>query len=452
MRDWLITLRDHLHRISRKLYERWILLTDKIPIDNWRIASLHSIPFWIGAVVSALVAVTYSKVFYAIERVSDSIIAQSPLWFFLLSPALLFIGWFMVARFAKAASGSGIPQLMAALTPENIKNDKKLDYLFGVRVFIVKITSSLTGALGGAVIGREGPTIQLSASVFYLIHKFLPKKWPRISRERMLIAGGAAGLAAAFNTPLGGIVFVIEELSSTHIKYFRSSLLFAVVFAGITAQMILGPYLYLGYPSVGTFSFHLVPYVIIFSTITSISGALTAEVMLMLIKAKSRFTSFRQNALFVIFCGLLLATLIFLGRENAIGSGRGIMGEILFYNHNEMPWYLFPLRAAGMIVSYASGIAGGVFSTSLSAGAAMGYSLQELFSIDMDSKVLILVSMIGFLTGVSRSPFTSSVLVLEMTDRHSAIFYLMMAGVISFLAARVVSNRSFYHHLEKNYH
>ncbi|HWB65141.1 MAG TPA: chloride channel protein, partial [Chitinophagales bacterium] len=59
--------------------------------------------------------------------------------------------------------------------------------------------------------------------------------------------------------------------------------------------------------------------------------------------------------------------------------------------------------------------------------------------------------MIGFLTGVTRSPFTSSVLVLEMTDRHSAIFYLMLAGIVALIAARVISNRSFYHHLAKNY-
>lgn len=443
--------RSWLNIQSKKLYKQWLNLTDKIPFENWRVASLHSLPYWIGSIACALLAVGYTKVFNRCEHLVEHIIHISPLYFFIISPVMFVIAWYSVNKFAKAAAGSGIPQLMAALEPENIVDNKRLDFLLGIKVFVVKIVSSLIAALGGAVIGREGPTIQLSASVFYLIHKFLPAKWPRISRERMLIAGGAAGLAAAFNTPLGGVVFVIEELSNTHIKYFRSSLLFAVVFAGMTAQVLLGPYLYLGYPNVDVSGLKVIPYVIIFSSLSAITGALISELLLWIIQKKAKLKSDKYRALFAAVCGIALAVLIYFGHELAIGSGKSIMSSLLFYDRVDMPWYLLPLRLAGMVVSYASGIAGGVFATSLSAGAALGYLLQDLFGIDTNSKILLLVSMIGFLTGVTRSPFTSAVLVLEMTDRHSAIFYLMLAGVVSFIAARTVSNRSFYHHLQKNY-
>ncbi len=118
--------------------------------------------------------------------------------------------------------------------------------------------SSIVALLGGALIGREGPTIQISGSVFYITHKFLPDNWPKVDRERMLIAGGAAGLAAAFNTPLGGIVFAIEELSRSSLNAFKSTLLYAVIFSGMTVQWILGPYLYLGFPKVEAGGFSLI--------------------------------------------------------------------------------------------------------------------------------------------------------------------------------------------------
>lgn len=88
---------------------------------------------------------------------------------------------------------------------------------------------------GGGVIGREGPTIQISASIFKTIGDYLPAWYPKISRRNMIVTGAAAGLAAAFNTPLGGIVFALEELTKTHFSYFKSALLTGVIISGLTA-------------------------------------------------------------------------------------------------------------------------------------------------------------------------------------------------------------------------
>ena len=104
--------------------------------------------------------------------------------------------------------------------------------------------------LGGGLIGKEGPTIQIAGTIFRKINEWLPSWWPKISKRNMIMTGAAAGLAAAFNTPLGGIVFAVEELTKTHISYFKTALFTAVIIAGLTAQGLLGPYLYLGYPNV----------------------------------------------------------------------------------------------------------------------------------------------------------------------------------------------------------
>ena len=101
------------------------------------------------------------------------------------------------------------------------------------------------------------PPLQIAGSIYRTVHKLLPPFWPNVSRQIMMITGGAAGLSAAFNTPLGGIVFAVEELTKTHIAQFRTAVLTAVILSGMTAQWLLGPYLMLGYPKLqpATFSF-----------------------------------------------------------------------------------------------------------------------------------------------------------------------------------------------------
>ncbi|HWB63729.1 MAG TPA: chloride channel protein, partial [Chitinophagales bacterium] len=164
----------------KTFYGFWVNLSEQIPYERWRLASLHSLPFWVGAIISAGLAVVYSKMFSWFENIAVYLV-QSHEWVFLaLCPLLLLISALMVKYWARAAGGSGIPQILAALGPERINNTKHLDTLLGVKTFFVKLVSSLIAITGGAVIGREGPTIQLSGSVFYLIHKYLPKGWPRI--------------------------------------------------------------------------------------------------------------------------------------------------------------------------------------------------------------------------------------------------------------------------------
>lgn len=305
---------------------------------------------------------------------------------------------------------------------------------------------------GGAIIGREGPTIQIAGSVFRTVNKYLPSWWPRISKKNMIITGAAAGLAAAFNTPLGGIVFAVEELSKTHISYFKTALFTAIIVAGLTAQALLGPYLYLGYPDVTHLSSIVFVWVILLAIIGGLFGSGVSKLMLYIMNWKSRFTKKYQNIFYLIIGGVLIALAGIFIHSDAIGSGKSVMTGTLFTPNKYVPWYLPFVRIAGLITSFTAGAAGGVFAPSLSIGASFGSWIAGLLHLSLtDTNLVILVGMVSFLTGVTRSPFTSAILVLEMTDRHNVIFYLMLAGLLANLVSLLIDRHSFYDHLKVGY-
>src|SRR6185369_2827153 len=148
-----------------------------------------------------------------------------------------------------------------------------VDTLLSVRIIVVKIISTLVTVFGGGAVGREGPMIQIAGSIFRTVNQLLPAWWPKISKSNMIKAGAAAGLAAAFNTPLGGVVFAVEELTKTHISYFKTALFTAVIISGLTAQAFLGPYLYIGYPDVNNISSWMFLTVILVAVVSGLAGS-----------------------------------------------------------------------------------------------------------------------------------------------------------------------------------
>ena len=128
------------------------------------------------------------------------------------------------------------------------------------------------------------------------------------------------------------------------------------------------------------------------------------------------------------------------------------MENTLFTDNKYVSWYTPLLRTAGPLFSFTTGAAGGVFAPALGAGASIGSLVASWFNIaGNNANMLILAGMVGFLTGVARSPFTSVILVLEMTDRHNVIFHLILAGMIASLVAILIDKHSFYDHLKVRY-
>lgn len=428
------------------------IIFDKLTNEGLRLNLMQAIPFWIASFITGLIAVLYAQLFSLAEKGTAWIVSKNQYLLFIITPVCFLCAWWIVRRFASYSRGSGIPQVIAAVELCNTADEPKIKKLLSLRIIIIKIASSLLMVLGGGVVGREGPTIQIAGSVFKKIEEWLPAWWPKISKQNMIMAGAGAGLAAAFNTPLGGIVFTVEELTKTHISQFKTALFSAVIIAGLTAQTFLGPYLYLGYPEVSSLSGWIFFAVIVVAIVAGIAGSFMGKVILRILKWKSSFGSRSKHIMYIVICGLILIGLAVFVNARTLGSGKEIMNGVLFTHDKYLPWYIPLLRIVGSILSFTTGAAGGIFAPALAAGSSIGSVFAGLFQLsEANTNLLILAGMVGLLTGVTRTPFTSAILVLEMTDRHSVIFHLMLAGMVAGLASYVIDKHSFYERLKMQY-
>ncbi len=424
---------------------------DIITNEELKINFLQAIPFWIASLLTGLIAVGYTRLFSFSEGLLLSAMEYNRASIFVMTPICMLLAWYIV-KLAPMARGSGIPQVMAAIDLSSSRHERMINVLLNIKVVIVKIISSLFMVLGGAAIGREGPTIQIAGSVFRFVNKYTPKSWPQLSQKSFVLTGAAAGLAAAFNTPLGGIVFAIEELAKIHISFFRTALFTAVIISGLTAQGLLGPYLYLGYPDVRNLPLITYAGVIIAAIVAGLLGALMGKAILRIMRWKKTLGHL-QSVAFILAAGLFISVIAYFFNEQVLGSGKELMNGLLFTANKSASWDTVAARFAGSVLAFNVGAAGGVFAPSLAAGAAVGAFICDILHVSTaaNANILILSGMVGFLTGVTRTPFTSAILVLEMTDRHSVIFHLMLASLVSNVAALIVDKHSLYEQLKKGY-
>jgi H+/Cl- antiporter ClcA len=413
---------------------------------------MQAIPFWVASAITGIIAVIYARLFDWAEHTMIWFAGMHWWVLFITCPLFFGLSWWIVNKAAPGARGSGIPQVMAAIELSNPRDNQKVGYLLGLKILVIKIISSILMVLGGGAIGREGPTIQIAGSVFKWINDLTPANWPKVPRKNMVITGAAAGLAAAFNTPLGGIVFAVEELAKNHFKFFRTPLFVAVIIAGLSAQGLLGPYLYLGYPKVSGSSWFIFFPIMLVAFVSGLGGGYLSNLIVRLLHWKQTFRLNSGKLIYLFGAAMIMAVMGSFISTSALGPGKEVMNELLFTDKKYPEWYLPIVRFIGPLVSFTSGSAGGVFAPALTAGATFGGVFAQWFQFtDANANLMILAGMVGFLTGVTRSPFTSAILVLEMTDRHSVIFHLMLAGIISNLSATLIDRRSLYDHLKKDY-
>ncbi|AZA74658.1 chloride channel protein [Chryseobacterium indoltheticum] len=426
---------------------------DNIRNEQLKHNLLQAIPFWIGSVITGFFAVMYAKIFAWGENLLHFILEWHDWMIFIIAPIGFVLSWWLVKEFAPNAKGSGIPQVMAAVELANPKEHTKIRSLLSIKIIVFKIISSVVLVIGGGAVGREGPTIQIAGSIFRKVNEYLPEWWPKISKKNMIMTGAAAGLAAAFNTPLGGIVFAVEELSKTHINYFKTALFTAVIIAGLTAQTLAGSYLYLGYPKTNDVSLMVMFPIIL---VAGVAGILASQLSVTMLKIndwkKRKLKNDRANVLFLVGCALVIAFISFFISREVLGSGKEIMERVLFTSDKHEDWYVPLLRMLGPALSFTSGGAGGIFAPALTAGASIGSVISGIIHLTPnETNVVILAGMVAFLTGITRAPFTSAIIVLEMTDRHSLIFHLMLAGMVSSLFSILVSRHSLYDVLKMNF-
>ncbi|MBO9668255.1 MAG: chloride channel protein [Bdellovibrio sp.] len=419
--------------------EKWTSLLQRLEYES----SLRLVPFLIASFIAALVSILYTKIFFGAEELSLKILENAHWSLSLLfTLATVFLSWYIPFRLAPHAGGSGIPQMLIANELDPANDSLLIRSLIGIRVITVKIIASVICVLGGGAVGQEGPTLQIASGIFYRVGEKSSRWIQQISMRSFILAGGASGLAAAFNTPLGGIAYALEELSKDYFNNFKTYVLWSVITTGILVQTVLGGYLYLGFPSIESVSLNTYINVIAVAALTGAFGSLFGGVLYKITLARKKLQSVRKMIVLNLFCGLIFWLAIYLWNRHGMGGGKGLILDLLFKGD----WATasdVAIRGLGPLAMSLAGVAGGLFAPALAIGASIG-SLFSQFFWPHNHHLLILCGMIGFLTGFMKTPFTAFILIFEMTDRHSSLFPMMLAASIAAAASKIAHKHSFY--------
>ncbi|HEX7113389.1 MAG TPA: chloride channel protein [Mizugakiibacter sp.] len=397
---------------------------------------------WSGAVVVALAAILFTKASneaYALFRWMTARVAWLPL---LLTPLVFAaLAWLTEGRL-RATRGSGIPQVIATL---HVEDEGFRQCMLALPIALGKMLLTLIGLAAGASIGREGPTVHVGAGLFYTFGRWMGFRDPKAA-SRFILAGGAAGIAAAFNTPLAGVVFAIEELAGAFEHRFSGILLTAVIVAGIVSLGVMGNYAYFGSVTASLPLGQSWWAVLLCGAVCGLAGGVFARVILLgergPLGAIARLRA-RVPILFAGACGLALVLVGYLAHGSIYGTGYDGARAII-QGAADAPDAGFGIcKLLANVVSYWAGIPGGIFSPALAVGAGLGHNLAALAPHAAPAAV-VLLGMSAYLSGVTQAPLTSAVIAMELTANQAMIIPVMAACLLARAASALVCPQPVY--------
>ncbi|KOR32686.1 hypothetical protein TI05_05670 [Achromatium sp. WMS3] len=405
------------------------------------------IVFWGGSILVGIIATilawssdTAGLIFHQF--------AKDSFWFpLLVTPlGLIFLAW-LTNNFFPAAEGSGIPQAIAMIqiSERTIRHN-----VLSLKIALGKGIMVILGLLFGASIGREGPTVHIAAAICYSLPRFA--RFPHHAELRgLILAGGAAGIAAAFNTPLAGIVFAIEEMRRGFDESTSATVLTAVIIAGMVALVLQGNYRYFGSVQATLDIPEMIVAVLICGIVGGIFGGLFSR---FLVHGVEWFAPIKTSYpyMFAGFCGLTLAILGIATDGFTFGTGYEQAKHVIDGAVDSVHTHpIYPLsKLFATLVSYWSGIPGGIFAPTLSVGANLGAQVATWISSEQTTAIALL-GMVGYFTGVVQSPLTAVVIVMELTNQSSMLLPLMGTALIAEWVASHFCKRPLYRVLADAY-
>ena len=349
----------------------------------------------------------------------------------------------IIQLLAPAAAGGGIPQVKAALA--------KYPVTLNLRVAIVKTIATILVVGAGFTVGRRGPTVHIGAALGAQVSRWIPNS--PTNRRQMIAAGAAAGLAAGFNTPIAGVLFVVEELMRD-ISGLTLETAIAASFTGAVVSRIFNatdlnlPLAVINATRQGSFAVPEIPFYVLLGVLAGVLGGIFNRSIL-------RGMKFSRSLPLAIPLRIGLAGLI---------SGAIVAWLPPFFQDNtglrelliagQFSWQttalVFVMQFALTILAYSAGAPGGLFAPALVLGSALGYlvGLAEVALISSESPyTFALAGMGAFFTSVVRVPVTAIVIVFEMTADFNLVLPLMISCAVAYIVAESVSAGSLYQHL-----
>ena len=395
----------------------------------------------LGGVLVGLVALLFARMANGAIDIFRSSIAATWWLPLIVTPLGVLLIAVATRRFTPEGRGSGIPQVIAATAnPEEAPAS-----LISLRVGIAKLLMTAAGLLAGASVGREGPTVQVSAAIMARVHRLLGVPLT----AGVIIAGGAAGVAGAFNTPLAGVAFAIEELANAFEQRVALLVMTAILIAGIVSLGLAGDYVYFGTmpATIGLGRTLLIAPVA--GVLGGLLGGLFARLVIAITFNRRRYLGPLADRpyLWALLCGLGIA-LIGIFTQVTWGTGYA-EAKAAVEGAPESLWF-GPGKFLATLLSTVAGLPGGIFSPSLAVGAGVGNLISPLFP-GSPSSAVVLLGMAAYFTGVVRAPLTAVIIIVEATASRGMILSLFASALIADASARLVCKDKLYHALAREF-
>lgn len=355
------------------------------------------------------------------------------------------VGLWLVRRWSPAAAGSGIPHLKSFLLGRGA-----LDWR---RLLPVKFVAGVAGIGGGLALGREGPTIQMGGGTGLMVAEWFRVKVGEGERRALIAAGAGAGLSAAFNAPLAGVMFVLEELAGNFTPVIFVAAFLASVTADVVGRVLTGELPVFELHAMAAPTLRALPVALVLGALCGLGGVFFNRCLLKSLDLWGRlrhWPAWATGAL--VGAGAGLAGGLYPG---VAGSG-GVIAERALAG-GFASWSLLVLLAARFVLtmwSYGSGAAGGIFAPLLVIGALGGLAVGQGVHAVVPAwaehpEVFAVIGMGGLLTAIVRAPLTGIVLMIELTGKYDFMLPLLVCCLVAYGVAEAVRDRPIYEALRE---
>jgi CIC family chloride channel protein len=354
------------------------------------------------------------------------------------------LGLWLVRRFAPDAGGSGIPQLKGFVLGE-----RSIEWR---RLLPVKFLAGLVGIGGGLALGREGPTIQMGGATGLMVSEWFRVKPGEGERKALIAAGAGAGLAAAFNAPLAGVMFVLEELAGNFTPIVFVSAFLASVAADVVGRILTGEMPVLPLHDMAAPNVSALPASLLLGVACGLGGVLFNRCLLKSLDlyGRLRWPSWCIGALAGAIAGCAG------GIMPGVAGGGGLLAERALAGEIALRWLPLLLAARFLLTmtSYGTGAAGGIFAPLLVLGALGGLAFGHTLHLVLPAwaahpETFAVIGMGGLLTAIVRAPLTGIVLMIELTGKYDFMLPLLACCLVAYGVAEALHDTPIYEALRE---